>query len=105
MALGASEADAEPSAEPEVEVYYTFTWAGFARKGGGAPRGGERRGQGGKPQGGKPKGKGPRRDGDRGKGGQGGKAKTFSSRPPKKDKPIDPDNPFAQALMGLKDKK
>ncbi|EAQ11090.1 ATP-dependent RNA helicase SUPV3L1/SUV3 [Maritimibacter alkaliphilus HTCC2654] len=106
---GASEAeatpDAEPSAEPEVEVYYTFTWAGFARKGGGAPRGGERRGQGGKPQGGKPKGKGPRREGDRGKGGQGGKPKTFSSRPPKKDKPIDPDNPFAQALMGLKDKK
>jgi ATP-dependent RNA helicase SUPV3L1/SUV3 len=97
--------DAEPSAEPEVEVYYTFTWAGFARKGGGAPRGGERRGQGGKPQGGKPKGKGPRRDGDRGKGGPGGKPKTFSSRPPKKDKPIDPDNPFAQALMGLKDKK
>ena len=84
---------------------YTFTWAGFARKGGGAPRGGERRGQGGKPQGGKPKGKGPRRDGDRGKGGPGGKPKTFSSRPPKKDKPIDPDNPFAQALMGLKDKK
>ncbi len=100
---GTSEAEATPEAdtpaEPEVEVYYTFTWAGFGRKGN--QRGGQQaRGKGGKPQGGKPRGKGPRKDGD---GGQ--KAKSFSSRPPKKEKAIDPDNPFAQALMGLKDKK
>ena len=31
-------------------------------------------------------------------------AKTYAARPPKKEKAIDPDNPFAQALMGLKDK-
>ena len=45
-----------------------------------------------------PKGKGkpggPRQQG----------AKNFSARPPKKEKQIDPDNPFAAALMGLKDK-
>jgi ATP-dependent RNA helicase SUPV3L1/SUV3 len=29
-------------------------------------------------------------------------AKTYSSRPAKKEKQIDPDNPFAAALMGLK---
>ncbi|HKK86347.1 MAG TPA: disulfide oxidoreductase, partial [Roseovarius sp.] len=83
---------AEP-AEPEVEVFYTFTWAG---------RGGRARNEGrGKPRGekpaGKPRGKGkpkPKRE-------QG--PKTFSSKPQKKDK-IDPDNPFAAALMGLKDK-
>jgi ATP-dependent RNA helicase SUPV3L1/SUV3 len=82
--------DAEPSEEaPEIEVFYTFTWAP-KRQGGG-----ERR----KPQGkgkprGKPQGKRPPRDG----------AKTYQARPPKKEKKIDPDNPFAAALMGLKDK-
>ncbi len=75
---------AEPT-EPEgplVEVFYTFTWGGN--------RGGQRKG---KPQGrGKPrKGKPPRDN----------KSKNFQARPPKKDR-IDPDNPFAQALMGLK---
>jgi ATP-dependent RNA helicase SUPV3L1/SUV3 len=97
---GASEVEATPDAdvpaEPEVEVFYTFTWAGFGRKGG-APRKGQGQPKGGKPKG--AKGKGPRRDGG------GGKAKSFSSKPPKKEKAIDPDNPFAQALMGLKDKK
>ncbi|MGK7652175.1 helicase-related protein [Roseovarius sp. B08] len=80
--------------EIEMEVYYTFTWAGRAAKtrgeGRGKPQGGKPR-----PKGGKPKGKGkPRRE-------EG--AKSFSSRPEKKDR-IDPDNPFAAALMGLKDK-
>ena len=97
---GASEVEATPDAdvpaEPEVEVFYTFTWAGFGRKGG-TPRKGQGQPKGGKPKG--AKGKGPRRDGG------GGKAKSFSSKPPKKEKAIDPDNPFAQALMGLKDKK
>ncbi|PTE16038.1 helicase-related protein [Pseudogemmobacter blasticus] len=50
--------------------------------------------------GGKPKGKrDDRRDGDKGNKG----AKTFEARPPRKDKPIDPDNPFA-ALLALKGK-
>ena len=74
--------------EPEVEVFYTFTW------GGNRQRRDHRPGGQGKPKGkprGKPKGKRPAQD----KG-----AKSFSARPPKKDK-IDPDNPFAAALMGL----
>ena len=83
----------------------------------------EPRGQGGKQQGrgddnrregGKPGG--PRRDGAKGgkprrEGGkpgkpQGdhGKTKSFEARPPRKEKQIDPDNPFAAALMGLKQK-
>ncbi|MCV6594686.1 MAG: helicase-related protein [Silicimonas sp.] len=90
----APEAEAETPAEdaapegPEMEVFFTFTW------------GGQR--QGGKPQGrgqGTPKGK-PRGKGKPQKGG-GKKPRNFESRPPKKDK-IDPDNPFAAALMGLK---
>ncbi|MEO0765449.1 MAG: helicase-related protein [Pseudomonadota bacterium] len=96
--------EAEPSADapapdaPEVEVFYTFTWgrAPTANRGrpaqGGRPRG--KGGQGGKPKG---KGKGPRKDGDKGQ--------NFSARPPRKEKAIDPDNPFAAALMGLKDNK
>jgi ATP-dependent RNA helicase SUPV3L1/SUV3 len=89
----AAEADAETPA-PEKEVFYTFTWGGFGTR---KPREGARpqsdtRGKG-KP-GGKPKGKGgPRRD---------NKAQNFQARPPKKEKAIDPDNPFAAALMGLK---
>ncbi|WP_121631582.1 helicase-related protein [Tropicibacter alexandrii] len=99
-------------AGPEMEVFYTFTWGGNRggnqqRRGGGKPRRdakpGEARGdRGDKPRGkGKPKGKGgPKGDRDRNDRGP----KTFSSRPPKKEKPIDPDNPFAAALMGFKDK-
>ena len=59
--------------------------------------------QGGKPRGksaGGPKGKGKPRGKDGGKPGP----KNFEARPPRKEKPIDPDNPFAAALMGLKDK-
>ncbi|MCP3971089.1 MAG: disulfide oxidoreductase [Rhodobacteraceae bacterium] len=118
-AEGASEAQAVPSADgteadtdpteegaqapdegPETELFYTFTWAGFARQretGGGRPHKGRPRGP--KPQG-KPRGKHP----PKGKGGDPNKAKSFSARPPKKQKPIDPDNPFA-ALLALKDKK
>ena len=91
-----SDADAGVD-EAEMEVFYTFTWArsaagrGRVNQGRGKPQGkdgGRPRGK--KPQGGKPKG-------ERGQG-----AKNFSARPPKKEKPIDPDNPFAAALMGLK---
>ena len=97
----------------ETEVFYTFTWAPRPRapkgdrpergkqRAGGAPRdAGEKRDakprgeRGGKPHKGKPGGKGKRDDQD---------GRTFESRPPKKDR-IDPDNPFAAALMGLRDK-
>ncbi|MFD1343463.1 helicase-related protein [Litorisediminicola beolgyonensis] len=92
-------------AGPETEVFYTFTWAGT--------RGGQQRGRRGgapgrgAPQGGKPgAARGPKgaKGGKRppkGKGASG--PKSFESRPQKKDR-IDPDNPFAAALMGLKDK-
>ncbi len=87
--------DTEAAAEtgPEIEVFYTFTWAPRRRPN----QQGQRRG-GDKPRG--KKGKGP---GKPGKGPRGDKPKSFSARPEKKDR-IDPDNPFAQALAGLKDK-
>ncbi|SEQ99572.1 helicase-related protein [Thalassovita taeanensis] len=103
-------AEAKPAeAEaPELETFYTFTW-GRRPQGAGKPRGrgqprtGEQAQE--RPQGakGKPRGKGgkPRRDGQ-GRAPQG--AKAFEARPPRKEKAIDPDNPFAAALMGLKDK-
>ena len=78
--------DATEVEGPETEDYYTFTWGG-QRQGGGRPQGKPR----GKPKG-KPKGK-PAKGSN--------KPRNFEARPPKKDK-IDPDNPFAQALMGLK---
>ena len=151
-------ADAAPAA-PEMEVFYTFTWApkprfqrpergprpegaarGPRKEGGDAPQGerkprgdragdrgprkegdasqserpqGERRH--GKPQGersgersGKPQGDRGER-GDRGGDRKGGKPnrddrqKSFEARPPRAEKPVDPDNPFA-ALMALKGK-
>ena len=110
-------ATAEPEAEvsneaadtaetaPELEVFYTFTWGG-RRQGGGKPRGERPRGkQGDQPRGDRKGGKPPRR-GDKGRDAKGRNkgAKTFEARPPKKEKAIDPDNPFAAALMGLKDK-
>jgi ATP-dependent RNA helicase SUPV3L1/SUV3 len=95
-------ADAEVAA-PEMETFYTFTWARPARTGGNPRQGGRPAGKGqGQGQGGKPRGKqggGPRKGG-KPQGGQ-----SFSARPPKKEKAIDPDNPFAAALMGLKDNK
>lgn len=76
----------EKLAGPETEVFYTFTWAG--NRGGRKPQENAR----GKPKG-KPKvkGKPKARSQD---------ARAFEAKPPKKDK-IDPDNPFAAALMGL----
>lgn len=104
-AANAAPAEAAPA---EMEVFYTFKWGGNR----GANRGGNRgqRRQDGDAQGkGRPQGKGkPRRDGGKGKrdGGKGGnKPQSFSARPAKKEKAIDPDNPFAAALMGLKDSK
>ncbi len=118
--IAAAEAEAE-AASPEMEVFYTFTWAPRPR----APRGdrgaeradrGPRRdgAEGGKRrEGGEGKPRGDRKDNKfggkpKGKGGKpGGKPegqRQFEARPPKKDKPIDPDNPFAAALMGFKSK-
>ncbi len=90
----AEEAPEEPKAEDapesvpeeEVEVFYTFRWAMKPRAQGQRQNKGEPRGK-------KPKGK-------RGKP-QGKQAQ--SARPPRKDKPFDPDNPFA-ALAALKAK-
>ncbi|CUH87921.1 Superfamily II RNA helicase [Phaeobacter sp. CECT 5382] len=120
--------EAAEEAPAEMEVFYTFAWGGRARQAGGNR--GQRRGNGqnqgqaqdagddqargdGKPRGakggqgrsgGKPGGRsgGGKPGGKRGErpGQQGGK--TYSARPPKKEKQIDPDNPFAAALMGLK---
>jgi ATP-dependent RNA helicase SUPV3L1/SUV3 len=100
-----------PSAEAaaEMEVFYTFTWGRVNRPANRGPR--RDQADGARPQGkGKPRGKG-RQDSGRGKpqGKKGGRpqqgAKTFSSRPARPEKKIDPDNPFAAALMGLKDGK
>jgi ATP-dependent RNA helicase SUPV3L1/SUV3 len=109
----------ETPAEPvEMEVFYTFKWAPKPRHnaGRGRPQGDAKRAEGGegnrdrKGGGGGPKGKG-RGEGGKGgpRGGKGAKPgndnpRKFEARPPRHEKPIDPDNPFAQALMGLKDK-
>ena len=77
---------------PEVEVFYTFTWGGNRPRADRKPRSGN------KPksrQGTKPKGKSGSNKPNT--------AQTYAARPAKKDK-IDPDNPFAAALMGLKTK-
>jgi len=93
---GPSETELPPGTAPntgdaiETEVFYTFTWGRQLR-----PRqGGQRKG--GKPAQGKGRGKPVR-------GPKGGKGQNFSARPPRKEKAIDPDNPFA-ALAALKDK-
>ncbi|MEP4194088.1 MAG: helicase-related protein [Aliishimia sp.] len=98
----------QPAADAEVEVFYTFAWGGRAanNRGGNrgqanAPRGSQDkpRGKGGK----RPQGKGGQnRDGQqKGKGGKPQGGRNFEARPPRKEKAIDPDNPFA-ALMALK---
>lgn len=115
--IAETEAEAEAAAaEPETEVFYTFAWAPRPRpqRPERAPRregegGGKPRREGGKPEfrgdrdggkGGKPKGKGK----PHGKPRDEDKSRAYEARPPKKDKPIDPDNPFAAALMGFKSK-
>nr|WP_109669533.1 helicase-related protein [Roseicyclus mahoneyensis] len=120
------------TAPAEMEVFYTFTWsprrqAGgpkgprrseggrqtaeggprAPREGGGRSEGGKPRGDAGRPEGGKP----PRGKGGKPQRGKGGKPpreddgpKTFTARPERKADRIDPDNPFAQALAGLRTK-
>ncbi len=92
----AETAETAEDAAPEVEVFYTFKWAGNKRANTNRRPQGERK-DGGKPRG-KPQGKGKR-------GGKQDGGKSFSARPPKKEKAIDPDNPFAAALAGLAGKK
>ena len=90
-------AEETPAEEtPEMETFFTFAWAGN--------RGGKNQQRHAKPQGeGKPRGRKPAGKGKPpAKGGN--KAQNYSARPPRKEKAIDPDNPFAAALMGLKTK-
>ena len=86
----------------DLETFYVFTWGRVPR----AHNNGQRRAAGDRPQGkGKPGGRGkkgaPRGD----KAARGGKPQHQNARPSRAEKPIDPDNPFAAALMGLKDNK
>lgn len=119
---------APADAPVDLEVVYTFTWPVRARgPRRGAPQGradagdsGAPRGRRGKPADGAAKARGggesgsakPGRDArqDRqkppkggGKGARGDRPASFSAGPRKSDR-IDPDNPFAAALMGLRDK-
>ncbi|HHS93769.1 MAG TPA: disulfide oxidoreductase, partial [Rhodobacterales bacterium] len=103
---GASEAETNVQPGGEPEVFFTFTWGGFGQKrsGGGRDRArsGKPQGQGGKPGSGR---KRPPKGGAKGGAKGGSKPQSYQARPPKREKPIDPDNPFAAALMRLKDKK
>jgi ATP-dependent RNA helicase SUPV3L1/SUV3 len=124
-------AEGAEAAPQEMEVFYTFTWAPKPRfqrpERGNRGQQGERPNRGERPQGDRPQGERPqgdrprregadrpqgeRREGGKPKGGkperrdggkpQGGKA--FEARPPRAEKPIDPDNPFA-VLAALKNK-
>ncbi|MEM6466383.1 MAG: disulfide oxidoreductase, partial [Pseudomonadota bacterium] len=95
----AGEPDATISEEaaadaPEIETFYTFRWV--SKRPARRPQADARsdgKGRSKKPKGQKGKGKPRREDGPR----------NFSAKPAQKDKPIDPDNPFA-ALMALKEK-
>ncbi|MEM7296224.1 MAG: hypothetical protein AAF330_06325, partial [Pseudomonadota bacterium] len=102
LAASSDETSPEPPAatmdvpaEPEVEIFYTFTWGPPQRQ---RPR------QGGKPPRKEtkqpPKAKGHPRKKTKPESGQ--RSKSFSSGP-KREKAIDPDNPFA-ALAALKGK-
>ncbi|RME14537.1 MAG: disulfide oxidoreductase, partial [Alphaproteobacteria bacterium] len=114
-ASGASEAESNIAPADEPEVFYTFTWAGFGRggraggkgRGAGKARSGAGGGKAGSGRGGdgaRPARKGGAKGGAKGGGGS-TKPRRYSAGPAKqKDKPIDPDNPFAAALMALKDK-
>lgn len=116
----------EPAAAPEMEVFYTFTWAPKPRfqrpERAPRPQQTERRDDRrekpksdrpaeDKPRQGQRPNQGERRDGKGGKpqGRKGGKPErddkpgTYQAKPTRPEKPIDPDNPFA-ALLALKGK-
>ncbi|WP_296429483.1 helicase-related protein [Yoonia sp.] len=72
---------------PEMEAFYTFTWGGRAARPARPQADNRPRAKG------KPKGKSkPKADSN--------KPQTFQAKP-KREKPIDPDNPFAAALAGF----
>ncbi len=87
------EASRAPAA-PETEAFYTFTWGGRARGNAPGKARGDRKA---------PRGKGRDRP-EKGRKPDGTPSRQDGARPAKRDRPIDPDNPFAAALMGLKDK-
>jgi ATP-dependent RNA helicase SUPV3L1/SUV3 len=77
-----------PDTGPEMEVFYTFTWGGRVVRPARPQADNRPRGKG------KPKGKAkPQADRN--------KPQSFSAKP-KREKQIDPDNPFAAALAGFK---
>ncbi|SEV99327.1 ATP-dependent RNA helicase SUPV3L1/SUV3 [Cognatiyoonia koreensis] len=76
---------APPTEVPEMETFFTFTWGGRAVRPKPANDRPHRKG--------KPKGKGPKAGGN--------KPQSFQAKP-RKEKAIDPDNPFAAALAGFK---
>ena len=82
----------------EMEIFYTFAW--------GARRPERKADAPGKNT--KPRGKSHQDKGAKGKGSKNPrhntKAESPQARPPKQEKPIDPDNPFAAALMGFNKK-
>ena len=82
----------------EMEIFYTFAWgARRPERTADAPRKNT-----------KPRGKSHQDKGAKGKGNKNSrndtKAESPQVRPPKQEKPIDPDNPFAAALMGFNKK-
>ena len=81
--------------EPETEVFYTFTWSG---------RSGREDRRGGTGEKGKGRSKGGERRKGKSKEQQPEKARSFAAKPQQRKDRIDPDNPFAAALMGLKNK-
>ncbi len=82
-------AEAAPQEPETLEVFFTFTWAPRPRH---QPRP-QRKPQDSRPKGKpKPKGKKPEQK------------REFNAKPERKSDRIDPDNPFAAALMGLKTK-
>lgn len=93
----AQDTEVQPAETAEAdppEVFFTFTWAPRPRKDTrpqNKPQ--DARPKGGKPKGAKPKGKKPE-----------AKREYAASSAPRKSDRIDPDNPFAAALMGLKTK-
>lgn len=76
-----------PDTGPETEVFYTITWAPKRQQ---------------RPPSDKPQRKGPPKGKRGAKPPRENKAQSFSARPARKEKAIDPDNPFAAALAGLK---
>jgi ATP-dependent RNA helicase SUPV3L1/SUV3 len=92
---------AQPQADGEARTHGDRPERSGKPRGKGKPQGGDRGGDRNKPQGGdRNKGRDRNREGERPQQG----AKTYEARPPRAKDRIDPDNPFAAALMGLRDK-